>query len=166
MRKPLLVLALISTLSLSACAGNDGYGNGNPWGMGNKQTVGTGAGALIGGVLGSRVGKGSGQLWATGAGALLGAFAGSEVGKSLDRADMQYHQQAVSRAYAAPLNEPISWDNPESGHRGYVTPVQEGRSSGGGLCRKFKEAIFIDGQAQTAYGTACQQPDGSWKIRN
>ena len=26
--------------------------------------------------------------------------------------------------------------------------------------------IVVDGQAETAYGTACQQPDGSWEIIN
>src|SRR5471032_1849035 len=117
MKKALIAMILASTLALSACAQN---GAQNDWGMGNKQTVGTGAGALIGGILGSKVGGGSGKLWATGAGALLGAFAGSEIGKSLDRADMQYHQQAAEQAYSAPLNDSISWNNPESGHHGTI----------------------------------------------
>ena len=161
-----MAAVIAASIALTGCAADGSGGAGNPWGMGNKQTVGTGAGALIGGILGSKVGGHDGKLWATGAGALLGAFAGSEIGKSLDRADMQYHQQAVSSAYRAPLNEQIAWNNPQSGHRGYVTPVQEGHTTSGALCRKFKEAIFIDGEAQTAYGTACQQPDGSWRIQN
>jgi surface antigen len=164
MKTKIIALALAATLSLGACAQN---GQGNPWGMGNKQTVGTGAGALLGGIVGSKMGKGSGQLWATGAGALLGAFAGSSIGKSLDQADMMYHNQAVDKAYGAPLNETISWRNPDSGHSGSVTPIREGRqSASGNLCRQYKQTIIVDGQAETAYGTACQERDGTWTLAN
>ena len=41
-----------------------------------------------------------------------GGLVGSEIGKSLDRADRQYMEGAQQRAYAAPLNETISWSNP------------------------------------------------------
>ncbi len=164
MKKQITALALVSMLALSACAGD---GSQNPWGMGTKQTVGTGAGAILGGVLGSNVGKGKGQLWATGAGALLGAFVGSSIGKSLDQADMAYHQQAIERAYAAPVNETISWNNPESKHSGSVTPIREGRqASTGNLCRQYKQTIYIDGKSETAVGTACQNSDGTWTVAN
>ena len=86
--------------------------------------------------------------------------------KSLDQADMAYHEQAVEKAYSAPLNDTISWNNPQSGHSGTVTPIREGRqSSTGNLCREYKQSIFIDGQAQTAVGTACQNADGSWTVQ-
>jgi surface antigen len=164
MKTKILALALISSLALGACAQD---GSQNPWGMGTKQTVGTGAGALVGGILGSKVGGHGGRLWATGAGALLGAFVGSSIGKSLDEADMAYHQQAAQTAYTAPLNKTISWSNPESGHSGSITPVREGRqASTGDVCRQFKQAIMIDGQAQTAVSTACRNPDGTWTIQS
>lgn len=164
MKMKFLSLALVAVLSLSACAQS---GEPNAWGMGNKQTVGTAGGALVGGLLGSKMGKGSGQLWATGAGALLGAFAGSSIGKSLDQADMMYHQQAVDKAYGAPLNQQINWNNPDSGHYGSVTPIREGRqSASGNLCRQYKQTIVVDGRSETAYGTACQNADGSWTLAN
>ena len=164
MKTKILALALASTLALGACAQN---GESNTWGMGNKETVGTGAGALVGGILGSKVGGGGGRLWATGAGALLGAFAGNSIGKSLDQADIAYHQQAAQQAYTAPLNKTISWDNPESGHSGTITPTREGKqASTGNPCREFKQAIMIDGQAQTAVSTACQNSDGTWSLQN
>lgn len=31
-------------------------------------------------------------------------------------------------------------------------------------CREYTRTIYVGGQAQQGYGTACQQPDGSWKI--
>ncbi len=164
MKTTILTLALISTLALGACAQN---GEQNTWGMGNKQTVGTLGGGVIGGVLGSNIGGGKGQLWATGAGALLGAFAGSEIGKSLDQADRMYYSQAVDKAYTAPLNQTINWNNPQSGHSGSVTPVREGHlASTGGLCREYKQVIVIDGKSEAATGRACQNADGSWTLAN
>jgi surface antigen len=163
MKTKFLALALASIMALGACAQD---GSQNPWGMGTKQTVGTGAGAIVGGILGSKVGHGGGQLWATGAGALLGAFVGSSIGKSLDQADMAYHQQAVEQAYTAPINKTITWNNTQSGHSGSITPVREGRTADGDICRQFKQAIMIDGKAETAVSTACQNGDGTWSVRN
>ena len=133
---------------------------------GDKELLGTGAGAVIGGVLGSEVGGGSGRLWATGAGALVGALVGSEIGKSLDRADRTALKEANSKAKKVPVGETITWQNPESGNHGAVTPVREGSSESGRYCREFRQKIIVDGREQTGYGTACQQPDGSWKIVN
>lgn len=132
----------------------------------DKQTVGTGAGALIGGVLGSQVGGGSGRLWTTGAGVLLGALAGSEIGSSLDRADRMYMQKAGSQAHTAPIGESIAWNNPESGHSGAITPVRDGTSSVGNYCREYQQTIYIDGREETGVGTACQNEDGTWQISN
>ncbi|HBH26337.1 MAG TPA: hypothetical protein DDX54_02920, partial [Rhodospirillaceae bacterium] len=111
-----------------------------------------------------QMGKGTGQLWATGAGVLLGALIGSEVGRSLDRADQQYMQQAAYRANTAPLGEPISWNNPDSGNSGVIVPVRDGTSASGRYCREYQQSITVNGETQKGYGTACRQPDGSWEI--
>jgi surface antigen len=130
-----------------------------------KQSAGTVLGGVGGAVLGAQFGKGSGQLAATAAGTLLGAFVGSEIGKSLDRADRQAMSQATQQAQTAPIGESIAWNNPESGHHGTVTPVRDGRSeSSGAYCREYKQTVVIDGRSEEAYGTACQQPDGTWRI--
>jgi len=163
LKTKITILALVATPSLGACAQN---GEENAWGMGNKQTIGTAGGAVLGGLGGAAMGKGKGRLWTTGAGALLGAFVGSSIGKSLDTADRLAAQQAIERSYSAPLNQTIEWSNPESGHRGTVTPIREGRSSTGGICREYKQSIIIDNQNETATGRACQNPDGSWSVVN
>lgn len=164
MKKIMTLAALMATLSLGACAQP---GEQNAWGMGNKQTVGVLGGAVIGGTLGSKVGKGSGKGWMTGVGTLLGALAGSEIGRSLDQADRMYAQQAWDRAHTAPVGQTVRWNNPDSGHYGTYTPIREGRSaSTGGVCREYKQSIFIGGQAQTAVGTACQNSDGTWTMVN
>ena len=156
MKKTVLTLALISTAMLGACNTFDGAGN--------KQLIGTGGGAILGGLAGSTIGKGSGQLWATGAGVLLGGLLGSEIGSSLDRADQAYAQQANQRAYTAPVGETIRWNNPDSGNYGTITPVRDGRTQSGGYCREYLQTIYVGGKQQSGYGTACQQPDGSWKV--
>jgi len=130
----------------------------------NKQQIGTGVGAVAGGLAGSQFGGGSGQLWATGAGVLLGALVGSSVGSSLDKADIAYMQSAQSRAYSAPVGQTISWNNPQSGNSGTYTPVRDGRTGSGAYCREYQQTIYVGGQQQTATGQACQNADGTWRV--
>lgn len=131
---------------------------------GTKQTIGGATGAVVGGLLGSKVGGGSGQLWATGAGVLLGAVLGSEIGRSLDKADLAYANEANQRAYSAPVGETISWNNPESGNYGTVTPTRDGYSSNNRYCREYEQEIYVDDRRETGVGTACQNADGTWEI--
>ncbi|HYE50324.1 MAG TPA: RT0821/Lpp0805 family surface protein [Azospirillaceae bacterium] len=148
------VIAAAATAMLAGCTTH----------AGQKQTAGTLGGAVAGGVIGSQFGSGSGRLIATGLGTLLGALAGSEIGASLDRADRLALEQNTQRAYSAPLNQPIVWNNPNNGNSVVVTPTREGRTTGGSYCREFQQTITVGGRTEQAYGTACQQPDGSWKI--
>ncbi len=156
MRYTVLTAFAAMALVLTGCNTTQGWGS--------KQTVGTGAGAVAGGLLGSQVGSGSGRLWATGAGVLLGALVGSEIGSSLDRADRMYMQNAQQRAHTAPIGETVNWNNPDSGNSGSYTVVRDGTSTAGRYCREYQQVITVGGRQENAYGTACQQPDGSWEI--
>jgi surface antigen len=158
MKNFVFAMMVFSMFSLTACQTLQGKGN--------KEVVGAGTGAVLGGLAGSAIGSGSGKHWAIGAGVLAGALLGSEVGKSLDKADMAYANQANHRAYNAPVGETITWNNPESGNHGSVTPVKDGYSASGKYCREYQQTIYVGGQEETAYGKACRQPDGSWKIIN
>lgn len=133
--------------------------------MGQKQGAGTLLGGIGGAVAGAQFGKGSGQLAATALGTLLGAYAGSELGKSLDRADQMAASQAQSTAYAAPVGQTIRWNNPQSGNYGTYTPVRDGYDqSSGSYCREYQTTVTVGGRTENAFGTACRQPDGSWKV--
>ncbi len=156
MKKIIILAAMIFSIGLAGC---ESFQN-----AGTKQTVGTAGGAVIGGILGSKVGKGNGQLWATGIGVLLGGLVGSEVGKSLDKADIAYANKANAQAHSAPIGEEISWNNPESGNYGSVTPVRDGKDTSGRYCREYQQTIYVGGQQETGYGIACQQVDGNWEI--
>lgn len=151
-------IALVASVTLlGACDTTQEYGQ--------KETFGAITGAVLGGVLGSQVGKGDGQMWATGAGAVLGAIAGSAVGRSLDQQDraMMQRTSQSSLEYAA-TGSTSTWKNPDSGHSGSVTPTKTYKRSDGTYCREFEQYITIDGQENKATGTACRQPDGSWRV--
>lgn len=132
--------------------------------MGTKETFGTLGGAALGGWAGSTIGKGSGRLAATAAGVVIGGWLGNELGASLDKADQTAMMNANSRAYSAPIGQQITWNNPQSGNAGTITPVRDGYSNSGAYCREFQQTITVGGQRQQGYGRACQQPDGSWQI--
>ncbi len=118
-------------------------------------------GALIGGLLGSRFGGGEGKLWTTGAGVLLGAMVGRHVGANLNRNDQRYLGNASYNSFET--GDRTDWRNPDNGNYGYIEPVR-GYQSNGRYCREFQQTIYIDGRAQDGYGTACRQSDGSWEI--
>ena len=133
---------------------------------GSKETIGGITGAVLGGVLGSQVGKGKGQLVAVGAGAILGGLLGSSIGKSLDDVDrMKANQATQSSLETSRDGAATSWSNPNSGNSGQVEPTRtyydEGRP-----CREFTQTIMVGGQEETAYGTACRDADGNWRIKS
>jgi len=133
--------------------------------MGPKTLMGSVAGAGIGGLLGSKMGGGSGQMAAVAAGTLAGALIGRNIGESLDRADRIYAGRAVAQAERAPIGQTISWNNPDSGHSGSVTPTRDGVDNHSGqYCREYLTEVYIDGKLEDAYGTSCRKSDGSWQI--
>jgi len=47
-----------------------------------------------------------------------------------------------------------------------MTPLKTYQRPSGQYCREYQQTIYVGGQQQQAYGTACRQPDGSWEIQN
>jgi surface antigen len=131
-----------------------------------KENVGTVLGGVAGAVIGAQFGGGTGRVAAAAAGTLVGAFVGREIGKSMTRADQAAANRAQTQAQTAPVGQQISWSNPESGNSGTVTPVREGRDTAGNQCREYRTTVTVGGKQEEAYGTACRQPDGSWKVVN
>jgi surface antigen len=162
-RKP--VVCVIVALSLGACqtSGNQ-YGGGGIGGMDTSQTVGTVGGAVAGGLLGSRFGGGTGKLVAVGIGTLLGAFAGREIAQRLTDGDQT--RAAAAEQQAITQNQTITWNNPQSGYNGSVKPVRTYQAANGQTCRDYTHTIMIEGRYETARGTACRQPDGTWVMQS
>jgi len=134
---------------------------------GTKETIGTIGGAAAGGLAGAQFGSGTGQLAATAIGALLGAFVGREVGASLDKADKTYAEATAGNALETNKSGQTStWANPDTGNSGTITPVQTTLNDAGEPCREYQQTVVIGGETQEAYGTACRNPDGTWRILN
>jgi surface antigen len=155
MKSSRIAIIAVTALGLAACT--EGR---------EKEELGTIIGGIGGAAIGSQIGGGSGRIIAAAAGTLLGAFAGRELGKSLDKADAAEAKKAQDKAHAAPIGQQISWSNPESGHSGTVTPTRQGTDQAGNQCREYQSTVTIGGKTEQAYGTACRQPDGSWKVVN
>jgi surface antigen len=129
-----------------------------------KEQGGTALGALGGGAAGAALGDGN--WWAIGAGALVGGVVGNRVGNYLDERD---RQQAYSTANHALDNnadgQTASWSNPQNNTGGYTTPTETFQTSSG-TCRTFQTGVSANGQEQSGTGTACRQPDGTWALVN
>ena len=151
--------ALLALSLLTGCASSGG-GSGI-----TKEQGGTVLGALGGAAAGAALGDG--KWWAIGAGALVGGLVGNRVGNYLDERDQQ---QAYSTAnYALDHNkdgQTATWSNPQNNTSGYTTPTATQQTASGDTCRTYETGVSAGGQSQSGTGTACRQPDGTWKLMN
>lgn len=151
-----IILLLIAVSLISSCADDPN----------RKQNMGTVLGGATGALIGSTLGGGNGNLVAIGAGAVIGAFIGNKVGASMDEVDaMKAEQAAQSGLEKSPTGKTTYWKNPDTGSSGSFTPKKAVETERG-YCREFTQKITVAGKTQDGYGTACRQPDGSWKIIN
>lgn len=134
---------------------------GIPSGSCNRDVIGAIIGGAAGGYAGSRVGSGDGKLAATVAGTLLGLLVGGSVGRSMDQVDQNCIGQTLEQAED---RRTVQWRNPDSGTNYRVTPTKTYSVSDGRYCREYTTEATIGGKIQRTYGTACRQPDGSWKL--
>jgi surface antigen len=151
MRLAPIIAILILPAQLAAC------------GPGNKQGTGTIVGAVAGGAAGAAIGGPKNRIPGIAIGAMAGGILGNLIGADLDERDRQLAAAAQYRAleYGQP-GAPTAWNNPENQHRGQIVPgnpYQQGNT----YCRPYTHTIYISGQPQTARGTACRQPDGTWQ---
>jgi surface antigen len=150
-----LAAIVAAAAALSACAGN-------PDGAGPKEGTGTLLGAGSGALIGSAVAGPGNRLGGAVVGGLLGGLIGNRIGAAMDDEDKERAYAAQMDALErAPSGSPVSWKNPDSGRYGTVVPGPA-YQEGGRNCRSFTHTIYIDGRPETARGTACRNPDGTW----
>ena len=80
----------------------------------------------------------------------------------MDAQDQANMQNAIT---TTPVNSQAQWTNQQSGVTYTVTPVKQYKSDNK-YCREYQTKVTVSGKTQDAYGTACQQPDGTWEIVN
>lgn len=130
---------------------------------GPKQTVGTVAGGVAGAVIGNQIGDGEGRAVATALGAVFGAVIGNQIGAGLDELDRQRASNAQVQALEfGRSGAPVTWRNPDSGNYGEVVPSSPYKISGAD-CRDYSHTVYIDGQPEVVRGSACRNPDGTWR---
>lgn len=145
------IILVISLLFVTSCNGN-------------KQQMGTILGGATGALVGSSFGKGTGRLVGVGLGAIAGGLIGNQVGQYMDEQDkMKMHQTSYTALENNKSGKTSSWNNPDSGHSGTITPVKTYEKSGR-YCREYTQTVTIGSKTHEAYGTACRQEDGSWEI--
>ena len=148
-------LAIVMTAAaLTACAQDN-----------QKQQAGTVLGGVLGGVLGSNIGKGDGKTATTIAGVLIGAVIGGEIGRTMDENDRRIAERTAQDSMETNrTGQTSTWSNPDTGHSGTVTPTHTYQTASGQDCREYETTVYIEGRRETAYGTACRQPDGTWQL--
>ncbi len=147
---PIVVL----TFGLMACMG--------PAAPGPKTQIGAATGAAAGGLLAGAAGGGAEGILA---GVLIGGLVGGAFGNALDNADREYAGRNAYQALEYQRSGNTSgWHNPDSGHSGEFTPTRTYETAGGSYCREYTQTITVGGRSQQGYGTACRQPDGSWRV--
>jgi surface antigen len=129
-----------------------------------KASLGGALGAAGGGLIAAAAGGGTAGIIG---GVLVGGLLGGAIGNALDQRDKQLAAQNAQRALEYDRSGRTStWSNPDSGHSGSLTPTRTYQTQSGQYCREYQQTVTIDGKPQQSYGTACRQPDGSWKVQS
>ena len=154
--KPIKSILLAGVLSLGLMGCENG----------GNETFGTLLGAGLGAWLGSEIGgHGDSQVVGAAIGTMIGAGIGSSVGRKLDEADQMRMEQAYYDALEyTPSGQTSEWHNPDSGNHGTYEPQPAYQKPDGRYCREFTQEIWVAGEKQQGYGTACRQEDGTWEI--
>jgi surface antigen len=130
------------------------------------ELFGLGIGGVAGGVIGNQFGHGTGRAVATVAGALGGAYLGDRIGYAMDQPSSP---RTSGAPYAdIPLFDQDAYQVPYTPN--YVAPSAPEPSaiymdsSYGGYCRTFSQPVQVGNHVEEDYGTACMQPDGTWRV--
>ena len=118
-------------------------------------------GGALGGLLGSEVGGGRGRTAAIIVGTMVGANIGGAVGRSMDDTDRLNANLALENVRTGVAT---TWRNPDTANEYALTPTRT-YETGSGPCREYTVDAKVGGSTEQVYGTACRQPDGSWRIQ-
>lgn len=80
----------------------------------------------------------------------------------LTEEQVRYHEQAQIEATSVNVGQTIVWESGDA--QGSVTPIRSGRDQQGRTCREFHQTVTIGGYAEDAYGVACLDDSGAWRI--
>jgi len=100
------------------------------------------------------------------AGARLDGLLGAGIARALDSGSQVLQADTIDRTLEiAPPGAVATWSNPRNGAHGTVKLVRSYLSPAGDYCREFEQTVTIGGRLRQSQGTACRQPDGTWRMR-
>ena len=147
------VSALALVAGLAACENSS---------VGQKTQIGAAAGAAGGGLVAAAAGAGGVGIVS---GLLLGALLGGGIGYYLDEQDKEALAERTQYSLqTAPNGQTTTWQSQNSTDSGSVTPLNSYRDASGRYCRDFRQTVSVDGQTETANGTACRNEEGNWAV--
>ena len=153
--KQISILIVLISFVLLACASND-------WQENQKAIIGGAGGAVAGGLIASALDANTAGVLG---GMIAGGLIGGAIGNRMDAADRREANRATYSALeSAPSGTSTSWHNPDSGNSGTTMPTRTYQAQTGEYCREYEQTVTIGDKTQAAYGTACRQPDGKWKV--
>ncbi len=151
-------IVVIVAVALAGCAGVQQSARENP-----KTARGAIGGAVLGGVIGGIAGGGKYAA----IGAIAGALIGGAIGKQMDERDKRLARETAQRAFESGRSGQVStWETPDSGNSGTITPTRTYQLATGQYCRQYEQTVRIGGEEHEAYGTACRRSDGTWAIQS
>jgi surface antigen len=152
------VIALLAVV-FASCATLDETYQENP-----KAILGGLGGGATGGLIAAAAGANPGWIAFS---VIAGGLVGGAIGNRLDEKDKEMAVRAANQAFEyGQAGRPSTWQNPETGASGSVTPTRTYQIENGQYCREYTQEIQVGGEKQQSYGTACRQPDGFWKIQS
>ena len=156
MQKIVLIMMIAISLLSFSCAGTN-------WNENQKAIIGGAGGAAAGGLIASALDASTEGVLG---GAILGGLIGGAIGNRMDAADRREANRATYRALeSAPTGNTQTWKNPDSNNAGSITPRRTYLAQNGQYCREYEQTITVSGETRQAFGTACRQPDGTWKVQ-
>jgi len=136
-------------------------------------------GGLIGGGMGAGIGYAAGKSKGAAIGGVLGLGLGAMLALAADQDNHRRYPRAVYAppppayipppAYAPPAYAPPPPAYQPSAYQPARVPAAEPYATAQysqAHCREYSGTITVDGMARPAYGTACLQADGIWRIVN
>ena len=149
--KGVALLALVGLLASGCASAKD-----NP-----KTTIGAAGGATAGGLIAAAATSNPAAI----AGAvILGGLFGGAIGNRLDQRDKELAmKQAQLSLETSKTGQGKTWQNPDSGNSGTITPTRTYQESDGTTCREYRHDVLIGDEKEQVTGTACRQADGTWR---
>lgn len=124
-------------------------------------------GAVVGGAATAAVAHelaegSSNQAIYTVAGAIVGAMLGRRVGRNMSGQDRRLFGRTLATNPAGQTNY---WSNNASNDSYWVTPTSSTYVASNRVCREFRMKANINGRTDYVTGTACRQPNGTWVVQ-